>query len=70
MRADLQSLSVKIMEAELVAETGDLRRRFMVARQHVDATGAGLQNPAALFKTPGPVHQISGRKVVVGFGGD
>ena|SRR5579872_693910 len=70
MRADLQSLPMKIVKAELIAEAADLGRRFVVAGKDVDAPRARLQDPPTLLETPCPVHQVSGGKVVVGLDGD
>ena len=69
MRADTQRLAMKIVKGELLTEARDLRGGFVVAGQDVDAVAALLKDLAAFIEPAGPVHQIAGRKVVIGFGG-
>jgi hypothetical protein len=60
---------MKVMKTVLLAEVFDLRRGFVVARQDVNAVASRLQDLAAFLKTAGPVPEITGREVIVRFGG-
>src|ERR1022692_2810336 len=65
--APLRMLLGEVWGAEGGAAGGGLRRRFVIARQHVNATGAAREDLAAAIEAPPEVHQVARGHVVIRF---
>jgi len=69
MTSDLECLAMKILQAELRAEGGDLLVRFVIAGDDVHLPGALSQDSSAGIEAAAPVDQVAGRKITVGVDG-
>jgi hypothetical protein len=65
----LEGLLVKVLESELAAESRDLLRRFVIARQHPQPLSQGRENLAAIGKAALPTDEIPRANVDVSLGG-